>query len=85
MFPDRLQSRALCEHVPDVTCPQPSTKHLNRNTSHLHAVSFSSKKGFMLFKAAKSVTFDLIFRNNVSNFQEHSNIAKIWVYILPGL
>ena len=38
------------------------------------------------FKAAKSVTVDLLFlKNNVSNFQEHNNITKIWVYILPAL
>ena len=30
----------------------------------------------MFFKAAKSVTF------NVSNFQEHSNIAKIRVFTI---
>ena len=41
---------------------------------------------FKAFKAAKSVTFDPLFcRYNVSNFQEHSNIAKIRVCILPAL
>ena len=37
---------------------------------------------FKAVKAAKSVTFDLLFcRYNVSNFQEHSNIARIRVCI----
>ena len=43
----------------------------------------AERVNYIVFKAAKSVTLDLIFfRNNVYNFQEHSNIAKIRVYIL---
>ena len=40
---------------------------------------------FQCTESCKVCNFcSLIFRNDVSNFQEHSNIAKIQVYSLPG-
>ena len=36
-----------------------------------------------VFQSSKICNWSSIFRNDVSNFQEHSNIAKIQIYILP--
>ena len=54
-------------------------------TKQTHAQPHTMKKTSSKFqkeqlKAAKSVTF----RNNVSNFQEHSKKTKNRVYILPA-
>ena len=48
--------------------------------SYAPLIILISVSSFFHPKSANSV-----FRNNVSNFQEHSNIAKFGVFILPVL